>query len=165
METEEHYVIPTARKSKISHLLSWPIGAKRLSLELASVPQLKLLSLHFIQNWYDQTRDPRYPILSTIYLHNEIEFKSKATGEIVSTEWLIYVHPVRRQSRHRIQDYMLAEGIPTAAQWFQQRSDLCLRGGDRMNVFYEEEIDTFSIERETRLQPSREPKSRKQLVP
>src|SRR6201993_1930035 len=120
MEAEGHYVIPTARKSRISHLLSWPIGAERLSLALSSVPQLKLLSLQFILDWYDRMHFPRYPFLSTVYLHNEIEFKS-VTGEIVSTEWLINVHPVGRQSRHRIQEYMLKEGLSTAAQWFEER--------------------------------------------
>lgn len=163
MSGAEHYVIPTARKSRISHLLSWPIGAERLSLALASVPQLRLLSLQFVQNWYDKMHFPRYPVLSTFYLHNEITFKS-VTGQTVSTEWLIHVHPVRRQFRHRIQEYMLAEGLPIAARWFEERSDLCLRGYDKLVFFYEEETDTFSIERETRLQPSREPRSRQHPV-
>jgi len=164
MEAEGHYVIPTARKSRISHLLSWPIGAERLSLALTSVPQLRLLSLQFAQNWYDKMHFPRYPVLSTFYVHNENTFKS-VTGEIVSTEWLIHVHPVRRQFRHRIQEHMLAKGLPLVARWFEERSDLCLRGYDRLILFYEEEADTFSIERETRLHPSREPRLRQQPVP
>jgi hypothetical protein len=147
------YLVPTTRKSRISHLLSWPIGAEKLSLALASVPQLRLLSLEFVQDWYDRMHFPRYPVLSTVYLHNEVPFKS-VTGESVSTEWLVRVHPVGRQFRHRIQEHILAEELPVAAKWFRERATLCLLGMDRLVFFYEEETDTFSAERETRLQPS-----------
>jgi hypothetical protein len=40
-------IIPTRLKAKISHELSFPIGAEKLSSALLGVPQFMKLSLHF----------------------------------------------------------------------------------------------------------------------
>jgi hypothetical protein len=38
MELDQQFVIPTASRVKISQKLSYPVGAERVSVALASVP-------------------------------------------------------------------------------------------------------------------------------
>ena len=47
VEENKPIIIPTRFKAKISHELSFPIGAEKISIALASVPQLAQLVLHF----------------------------------------------------------------------------------------------------------------------
>ena len=54
-------LIPTRSKGKISQLLSYPIGAERVSSALASVPQYKELVLHFQGDWFDRSATHAIP--------------------------------------------------------------------------------------------------------
>jgi hypothetical protein len=47
VEAVQPYIIPTLSKSKISHHLSYPVGAAAVSIALASVAQLPEVKLHF----------------------------------------------------------------------------------------------------------------------
>jgi hypothetical protein len=47
VEDVQPYTIPTLSKAKISHHLSYPVGATAISLALASAAQLPELKLHF----------------------------------------------------------------------------------------------------------------------
>lgn len=47
MEDVQQVTIPTLSKAKISHMLSYPIGARDVSTALSSAVQLPELKLHF----------------------------------------------------------------------------------------------------------------------
>jgi hypothetical protein len=61
------FLIPTRRKAQISHLLSYPVGAGKISAALASVPQIGEIALLFVQDWYDRDHFKRHPYLSVRY--------------------------------------------------------------------------------------------------
>jgi hypothetical protein len=47
VEEVKQIMIPTRSKAKISHLLSFPIGAERISKAFAGTPRIAKLFLHF----------------------------------------------------------------------------------------------------------------------
>ena len=156
VEDTQSIIIPTRSKAKISHELSYPIGAERISVALASVAQLPALVLHFRGDWYDRLRFGRYPYLRVVYsrIPKPINPES-ASGIPLFNEWEIIVKPVRRSSRHKIQQHMLTAALPQVEEWLRQRADLMQPGNDILTFFYDEDSDIFSEERETRLQPIR----------
>jgi hypothetical protein len=49
-QMEDQFIIPTLSRSKISHDLSYPIGAESISAALASAVQLPEVRLHFFSS-------------------------------------------------------------------------------------------------------------------
>jgi hypothetical protein len=58
MELDQRFMIPTASRAKISHKLSYPFGAERVSVVLASVPQHAEVRLHFYSGFDIQLPRP-----------------------------------------------------------------------------------------------------------
>ena len=57
MEEVKQIMIPTRSKAKISHLLSFPIGAERISKAFAGTPRIAKLFLHFhflVRHFFDE---------------------------------------------------------------------------------------------------------------
>ena len=149
-------LVPTRSRQKISHLLSYPIGAERISIALASVPQYAELVLHFQEDWYDRLRFPRYPYLMVDYSRDATSWNSRdAAGVNLLSTWNITVKPVRRETRHKIQQHMLNTALGQTVEWFTDRATLVLPGSERLLFFYDEDTEEFSEERESRLEPER----------
>ena len=155
MEASRPFIIPTRSKGRISHELSFPLGAERLSAALASVPQLSDLVLHFQSDWYDRLRFARYPYLSVAYARKSRTVNPVASGIPLFNVWEIMVKPVRRSSRHTIQQHLLTVALPQVEQWLQRRRGLAQPGTDRLTFFYDEDSEIFSEESETHLEPLR----------
>lgn len=158
MTVEEHkpIIIPTRFKAKISHELSFPIGAEKLSIALASVPQLHQLVLHFNSDYKQRTRAERYPCLRVVYFRRVMPVNPVSSSGIpLFNKWQIEVSPVPRTSRHRIQQSIVSTALPEIAQWLRQREHLAQQGSDMLTYFYDEARDIFSAEAATHLEPLR----------
>jgi hypothetical protein len=72
VEDVQPYIIPTLSRAKISHHLSYPIGAAAVSTALTSVAQLPDLKLHFYFGFDHALRSGHYEFLRVEYLNNAL---------------------------------------------------------------------------------------------
>ena len=157
MEDIQPLVVPTLSKVKISHHLSYPIGAEAVSSALASTAQFPLLKLHFYY-WCDH--DPRhrnYEFLRVEYLNNATPVAKYPVTELHNRppqwRWEIVVQPVPRAVRHRIKQYILNSALPEIARWLAERSYLQQQGSDILTFFYDEKAEEFTPRRLAHLEP------------
>jgi hypothetical protein len=159
MEDVKAIVIPTGTKAKISHELSFPIGAEKISMALASTKQLPLLVLHFRADYYYRVRFGHYPFLRVAYSGAKKAISPlSANGIPLFNEWEIAVMPVPRVFRHRIQQYILNVALPQVKQWLDERVHLTHEGNDMLTFFFNEEKEEFVPEQSSHPQPIRETK-------
>ena len=157
MEDVKTAIIPTRTKAKISHELSFPIGAERISVALAAATQLPQLVLHFRPDYFNGVRCGRYPFLRVQYSRAEkpIDFIPPSVASLFN-EWQIVVWPVPRVFRHRIQQYILDLALPQIKQWLDQRVNLAQPGSESLTFLFDEKKEEFVPEQLVRLQPMRE---------
>jgi hypothetical protein len=148
-------IIPTGTKAKISHELSFPIGAERISLALASTSQLPQLVLHFRRDYFNGVRFGRYPFLRVHYSRREkpSDLLSPPVASLFS-EWQIWVWPVPRILRHHIQQYIVDSGLPRIKQWLDHHVNLAQPGSESLTFLFDEKKEEFVTERGSRLQPA-----------
>src|SRR5947208_8762435 len=98
MELDQQFVIPTASRVKISQKLSYPVGAERVSVALASVPQLAELKLHFYSGFDVQLRSGHYEFLRVEYLNSARPSEEWPISSLYKraeqSRWEIVVQPV-----------------------------------------------------------------------
>jgi hypothetical protein len=153
---DEKTVIPTGTKAKISHTLSFPIGAERISAALASTAQLPELVLHFSSDRFNQVRYGHYPFLSVRYSGRQMPINPIfSSGLPLFNKWEIMVKPVPRALRHRIHQYILDTALPRIKQWLDQRVNLAHPGSESLAFFFDEKKEEFVLEEDTRPQPIR----------
>jgi hypothetical protein len=159
MELDQKFVIPTASRAKISRILSYPVGAERVSIVLASVPQLAELKLHFYSGFDIQLRSGHYEFLRVEYLHNARPQQEWPISSLYKRpeqgRWEIVVQPVPRTLRHRVKQYILDSALTQIAQWLIQRKGLSQQGNDILAFFYDEKGEEFVARHLTRLEPLR----------
>src|ERR1700683_762190 len=134
MEENAQIVIPTLSRAKISRNLSYPIGAKEISLGLASTAQLLELNLHFHSQFNFGLRKGHFEFLRIEYLSNAKAAEERPItslyGRPPQGRWEIVVHPVHRVVRNRIKRYSLDAALPQIRQWLGKRAELAQRGND-----------------------------------
>ena len=156
VEDTRPIIIPTRYKAKISGELSFPIGAEKISAALASVPQLSKLVLQFSSDYKQKTRSGQYICLRVRYARLSLPMNPLSPSGIpLFNEWEIEVKPVPRTCRHRIQEHIVHIALPQIERWLLTRSTLEQRGSDTLVLSYDQQSDTFSVEQESRLEPSR----------
>jgi dsDNA-binding SOS-regulon protein len=160
MEDVKPVIIPTRIKDKISHELSFPIGAERISIALASVKQLPQLVLDFCSDRFGQVRLGHDAFLSVRYAGREkpVNPISSYSGIPSNNKWEIVGRPVSRIFRHRIQLYILDSALPQIKQWLDQRVNLDHEGSEALGFFFDEKKEEFVSKQRARLQPVRESK-------
>jgi len=159
VEDVRPYTIPTASKAKVSHHLSYPIGAEAVSLALASAAQCQSLKLHFYL-WSDLwLRSGNYEFLRVEYLNNATPAEEfpilRLHKRPPQYRWEIVVQPVPRLVRHRIKQYILEAALPEIASWLFDRAELAQQGSDILTFFYDEKVEEFRMRPLTRLEPLR----------
>ena len=158
MEEVKMVIIPTRSKRKISHELSFPIGAEQISIALAAVEQLPELVLDFSSDYFNRVRSGHYPFLRVMHSGGEKPVNPISGVPLVS-EWEIAVWPVPRVLRHRIRQYILDTGLPQIRQWLDQRVHLAHSGNESLIFFFDETKEEFVLEQDARVQPIREARS------
>jgi hypothetical protein len=159
VEDVQPYIIPTLSRAKISHHLSYPIGAAAVSMALASVVQLSELKLHFYF-WSDLwLRSGHYEFLRVEYLNNATPAEEWPIPQLHKRppqyRWEIVVQPVPRVNRHRINKYILESALLRVGSWLSERAGLSQRGSDVLTFFYDEKAEEFESRPLTRLEPLR----------
>ena len=159
VEKLEPYIIPTLSRAKISHHLSYPVGAAAVSMALSSIAQLPELKLHFYF-WSDLAlRRGRYEFLRAEYLNNATPAEEWPIGHLYKRppqyRWEIVVQPVPRVSRNRINKYILESALPCVGSWLSERTGLSQQGSDMLTFFYDEKAEEFESRPLTRLEPLR----------
>jgi hypothetical protein len=159
MRSQQQVIIPTASRAKISHKLSYPIGAESISGALASVPQLAEMQIHFYSGIDIQLRKGHYEFLRVEYLNGvrpllewpiTTLYKRPAQGR-----WEIVVQPVPRTVRHCVKQYVTDVAFAEIAQWLTMRKELTQQGADILAFFYDEKSGDFVTRPLTRLEPHR----------
>lgn len=159
MEDVQPYMIPTLSRAKISHHLSYPVGAAAVSVALASVVQLPDLKLHFYF-WSDLgLRSGHYEFFRVEYLNNATPAEEWPISSLYKRppqyRWEIIVQPVPRVNRHRINEYILESALPGVKNWLSERTELAQQGSDLLTFFYNEKEEKFESRPLTRLEPLR----------
>lgn len=159
MELDEQFVIPTVSRAKISHKLSYPVGARAISAALASVSQLAELRLHFFPGFDIQLRSGHYEFLRVEYLNNARALEEWPIrgfyGHLEQGRWKIVVQPVPGAVRHRVKRYIVDSALMEIAHWLIQRKQLEQRGGEILAFFYDENDEDFVSRHVSRLEPLR----------
>jgi len=152
-------VIPTLSKTKISHTLSYPIGARDVSIALRSAGQLPELKLHFYSGFDIGLRSGHYEFLRVEYLNNATSAEEWPVARLYRRppqyQWEIIVQPVPRVFRHRIKQYIRNSALPKIAHWLAERAQLAQQGSDMLAFFYDEKVEDFTVRPLTRLEPAR----------
>ncbi len=158
VESTTESIIPTLYKAKISHELSYPIGAERISAALRSAAQFTELQLRFTGHYGDNLRKGHYWFLS-------VHFAGKATsaakfldslGRPLFYEWEIWVQPVPRVLRHKTMQYITASALPHIRTWLEEREHIAQQGRESLQFFYDERTEEFIPKQETSPAPVRE---------
>lgn len=159
MEDVQQIIISTLSKAKISHHLSYPIGAKHISLALAGTPQLSMLKLHFYSGLGIGLQRGQYEFLRAEYLNQAIPSKEWPISTLYKRppqyRWEIVVQPVPRTLRHRIRQYISDSALPQVAQWLIARAQLVQRGNDILAFFYDDKADELIARQLSHLEPVR----------
>ena len=148
---EREKIIPTRRKTKIPHLLSYPVGAKAISGALTGVPQFDQL---FIEFWFwnqlarlHGTAAP-YSIIDAEYSGPRRHLsKSNHPFSQDARRWAIIVHAVPRTLRHQIQTRIVNEALPVVRAWLLANPHSAEReGSHRLSFSFDELNDELKCE-------------------
>jgi hypothetical protein len=128
-------------------------------MALASAKQLPDLKLHFYF-WSDLwLRNGHYEFFRVEYLNNATPAEEWPISSLFKRppqyRWEIFVQPVPRVNRHRINEYILESALPRVASWLSERSELAQQGSDLLTFFHDEKAETFESRPLTRLEPLR----------
>ena len=156
MENINSFIIPTSYRSKISHELSHPVGAEKISIALASTTQLHELVVHFSSDYRNLVRSGNYTILSVRYFGATKRLGLLSSSGIpLINKWQINVSPVPRILRHKTHQYILDVALPTMKQWLDQRTHLAHEGSEILTFFFDGDKEEFSSKQESNLEPMR----------
>lgn len=154
MEEQKPFVIPTMSKAKISHLLSYPVGAEAIAHALEGVPQMKQLALQFY-HWSDlHLRRGEYEFLRVEYLNgvsaHYTEYLYKREPQY---RWEIVVQPVPRVKRHQVKTYITETALPLIKAWLVKNAELEERGNTLLSFLLDEKKEEFIVKPIDRLEP------------
>ncbi|HEX4007179.1 MAG TPA: hypothetical protein VHX60_13470 [Acidobacteriaceae bacterium] len=158
MEDAKQIMIPTRSKAKISHLLSFPIGAERISKALADTPQMAKLYLHFHSDRWGHVRSGRYPCVRVQQSSRRAEMAERfadSAGVPLFNEWEVSVYPVPKIHRHGIQQNIMNVALPQINEWLRMRAELQQPGEQSLTFFFDERKSEFTSESEMQLHPVR----------
>jgi hypothetical protein len=151
-------IIPTRFKAKISHALSFPIGAEKLSNALLHTPQFGDLVLHFNSDRWGNVRFRRYTCIGVEHSSRRAEMADRfldSAGIPMFSEWRVDIFPVPRTHRHTIQQHILNRALPEISDWLSRRDEFNQPGEESLKFIYDEERDELTQELQSRLQPRR----------
>lgn len=155
---QELYVIPTASKAKISHLLSYPIGADAITQTLEGATQMPLLRIQFY-HWSDHhLREGKYEFLRVEYLNGPspvAPYPIHLYRRPPQYRWEVVVQPVPRVWRHKIKTYILETAFVEMREWLLAREQLAQPGNDVLAFFFDEKKEEFEMCCMEKLEPLR----------
>jgi hypothetical protein len=124
-------------------MLSYPLGAKAVSIALDGVPQIDSLTINFSkpnERWYPRGRP--YPVLSARYGSPFSKVPSVLDG------WTVTVEAVARSVRHNVQGKLLAQALPEIKRWLIANHDATGRTGGSNLLFLFDELSDVLLREE-----------------
>lgn len=149
-------MIPTRYKSKLSYLMSYPIGTGKLSQALADVPQINDLSVAFFDSCQHPSKlENPCRILSIGYFYRQVSLttrnKSIEQGEY-GAKWEITVHPVPRICVSDVRSQLDEEGLNEICQWLHQYQNATDKDGCCwLHLLYDSEVKKLSYSEQDKL--------------
>ncbi len=122
-------ILPTKRKARIASYLSWPLGARALSVAFSGSTQASRLALEFWDHWpkFHQGKwPPRFPVLELEYRRYRSVY---IMGEWAKPHWSLCVRPVPREMKSRVSESLQAQGLSRVAKWLDRNAGLFGREG------------------------------------
>ena len=149
-------MIPTSYKSKLSHLMSYPTSAGKLSSALAEVSQINDLSISF----FASCQDPRKltnpcQILHIGYSYQKVNLTS--SNEFIAEgyyepRWHIIVYPVARTCVSLVKSKLAEEGLQKIRQWLDLHKDATSQYGNCwLHLFYDADTNLLTYEEQDKL--------------
>jgi hypothetical protein len=135
VDMEQEQIIPTRHRSRIPYTLSYPIGAKAISVALAGVPQFAELKIEFSfsERTHLQVTAKSYPVIKA-------QFSGPTRLFADLSGWTIRVEPVPRSLRHAVQTKIVAEALPAIRSWLLANSHSMEREGGHGLIFSFDEL-------------------------
>jgi hypothetical protein len=142
-------MIPTRYKSKLSHLMSYPVSAGTLSKALEALPQINELSVAF----FDSCQDPRKlenpcQVLKIGYVYRRVNLTSGNKGieqGQYGAKWEIMVYPVPRACVSAVKNQLKEEGLDKIRQWLHFYKDVTGKDGNCwLQLCYDMNADRLS---------------------
>jgi hypothetical protein len=155
---DKKQIIPTCFKAKISHALTFPVGAEKVSNALVHAPQFGDLVLYFNSDRWGNVRFHRYACIGVGRSSRRAAMADRflnSAGIPRFNEWRVDVFPVPRTHRHLVQHHILSRALPEISEWLRKRDELDQPGEESLTFIYNEEKDELTPEFESRLQPHR----------
>ena len=149
-------MIPTRYKSKLSHLMSYPVSAGKLSEALENVPQFDNLSVAFFDSCQHPSKlDNPCQILRISYSKRRVSLSSSKQGieqGWYGEKWGIIVYPVPRAyvsaARHQVSE----QGFQQMRQWRNDHKGATGKEGNCwLRLLYDLEANQLSSEFEDNL--------------
>ena len=149
-------MIPTRYKSKLSHLMSYPIGAGILSNSLAEVPQINDLSVAFFASCQHPNKlENPCKILHIGYSYRRVNLTS--SNEFIDQgyyveKWNIMVYPVPRTHVNFVKNKIIKEGLEKIRQWLYFHKDITGKDGSCwLHLFYDIETEILTYQEQNKL--------------
>ena len=158
MEDVKPIIIPTRFKGKISHEMSFPIGAEKVSKALLDAPQFSDIILHFKTPQQRQIYLRSYACIGITRSSRRAEMAEKfldSNGIPLFNEYELEIYPVPRIYRHRIQEHIIDHALPAVNEWLHHRARFRQPGEETLTFLFDEEKDDFTAKIDTHLQPQR----------
>ena len=147
---DEFFIFPTEHRGKHRKEVSYPLGAKDISLALHDVPQAPLIKLHFYSGNQQQIlhKQPEIFVLSATYYrrartHNDGP-ESKFSG-VLDPRWAVAVGVVPSALRAVIRGQITVLLSTEVRDWFLTRAqEPDTVGTKSLSYWYETESKTLS---------------------
>lgn len=149
-------MIPTIYKSKLSHLMSYPTSAGKLSSALAEVSQINDLSISFFASSQDpnKLKNP-CQILHIGYSYQQVSLTS--SNEFIAQgyyepRWHIMVYPVPRTCVSVLKSKLAEEGLQKIREWLHLHKDATGEYGNCwLHLFYDADTNSLTYEEKNKL--------------
>lgn len=145
----QNVMIPTRYKSKLSHLMSYPISTGVLSKGLENVPQIDELSVAFLDSCQDpQKLENPCPVLSIGYFYRQVDLTS--SNKMIEegrygAKWKIQVYPVPRTCVSVVKNLLVEEGLDKICQWLYLHKDATGQNGNCwLHLLYDMDVNRLS---------------------
>jgi len=132
----------TSSKDRIGSYLSWPVGAERISIALAEVPQASIIKLTFSEHW-PKYHQGKWPLSYSVFKAEYCRYRNM--HRIGESSWAVCVRPVPRDQRAKVKEALESKGFTKVADWLSKNAGLSGREGKlAFEISWNSELEELS---------------------
>lgn len=134
-------MIPTKTKDKLPSSVAYPVGAKLVTDELSSVPQIADLALWFTANRYGKSEDNgNRLVFAARYLKYNLGMSASHSMQLsgfYGPNWDVGIYAVPKSLNSQIRSSLLEHGFEIIRDWFSRpRTELWLSSSHECKLWY-----------------------------